>query len=133
MLSDPKDCLCSGLLHRNKQSMARISRKLVKYKMPIVKTMDRVDEMRLALHRWTGAGLQDIKPEKILAGELKAVFNVPLRAQDDKHKRYIVVKQDEFTKITGGKAEYHKEYQIDGYTGEIEGGFDGYVILWAKH
>jgi len=93
--------------------------------------MDHAYEMKLALHRWTGAGFQDIKQEKIL-GELKIIFDVLLRAQNDKHKKYIVTTQEEFTKISGGKAEYHKEYQIDGYKGVIEGGLDGYVILWAR-
>jgi hypothetical protein len=93
--------------------------------------MDRIYEMKLALHRWTGAGFQDIKPEKSL-GELKTVFEVLLRAQNNMHKKYIVTTQDEFAKISGGKAEYHKEYQVDGYKGELEGGLDGYVILWVR-
>jgi hypothetical protein len=95
--------------------------------------MDRIDEMKLALHRWIGAGFKDIKPERLLTDEVKAAFDVLLRAQNDKHQKYIVITQDEFTKITaeqsGGKAEYNKEYHINGYSGVIEGGLDGYIIL----
>lgn len=51
--------------------------------------MRQIDEMRLALHRWTGAGIKDIKINKVLAREANVVFEVLLRAQNNKKERYI--------------------------------------------